>query len=173
MDNQESGVMMRQRGSAAAVKESVDHNKVPAAEKSGFTAHNAEFDRQRYELRKRLVKDKASAAEELEVLEHRAEVLKEFLIEVDTASEKLEELNAVLNAEKEFTSRMEQLEIRYFRAFGKYSRQGNCEVSHRAGNNETPLPPTAGAIFYQALPFILGMIAAALIIAVAMALIFL
>ena len=129
MENQDPVVMMRQRNASTANRENNERNTPAVAEKSGFTAHNAEFDRQRYELRKRLVKDKAAAEEELAVLEHRAEVLKEFLIEVETASEKLEELGSILHAEKEFSSRMEQLEIRYFRAFGKFASQGSCSNS--------------------------------------------
>ena len=172
MDEHGTGVLTRQRGVSGNAKENQEPSKTAAVEKGGFTAHNVEFDRRRYELRRRLVKDKAAAAEELAVLEHRSEVLKEFLIEVDSASEKLEELSTMLNAEKEFASRMEQLELRYFRAFGKYfSHCGNDNCN--AGNGEAPLPPSAGTLFFQAVPYIIGMIVAAAIISAAMAMIFL
>ena len=140
---------------------------------ANLTAHNSEFDRRRAELRRVMARDKAAAESELARLSKRCDVLKEFLLESDTAAEDLENLNAVINAEKEFASRMEQVEIRYFRAFGKYSDIPAQSSAVPAGKEESVSVSRGSADFKSSLLLAGAIVLAAFIIALSMALIFL
>ena len=138
-----------------------------------FTAHNSEFDRRRAELRKVMARDRAAAESELARLSKRCDVLKEFLIESDSAAGDLEHISAITNAEKEFASRMEQLEIRYFRAFGKYSdipAQKSAVLNGDAESAPGVRTPADGKSF---LLLAAAIVLAALIVALSQALIFL
>lgn len=142
-------------------------------ESGSFTAHNAEFDRRMTALRKLLARDRAAAQAELTRLSGRCDALKEFLFEADSISENLENLTSIINAEKEFASRMEQLEIRYNRSYGKYSDNALQIPVNAAGSSE-PAPFSNGVTpFKSFLPLSGAIILAALIIAAAIVLVFL
>jgi hypothetical protein len=176
MAEQESNVvLMRGR--------KVENNTVPrretslpapgtAVENGNFTAHNAEFDRRRSELRKQMAKNRAAAESELARLSKRCDVLKEFLFESDTAAEELENLGSIINAEKEFASRMEQLESRYYRSYGRYCDTPVHSYAERQERSESQIQVHQSS-FKSSLPLIAAILFSALIIAAAMALIFL
>ena len=176
--NQDSGeVLTRGRkieNSAAVQQEQMEYTSAKTADNGNFTAHNAAFDRRMTELRKQLARDRAAAQSELNRLSARCDVLKDFLLEADNAADNLEDLVSIIHAEKEFSVRMEQLEIRYYRAYGKFS--DNCQqyIAPAASNTESVGSYTVrGGAFNSALPLVLAILGAALIIAFAMALIFL
>ena len=175
--NQDSGEVLT-RGRKIDVppcpRQEVNGKALPENSGNGsFTARNAAFDRRMTELRKHLAKDRAAAQSELSRLSARCDVLKDFLLEADNAADNLEDLVAIIHAEKEFSVRMEQLEIRYYRAYGKFS--DNCQqyIAPAASNTESVGSYTVrGGAFKSALPLVLAILGAALIIAFAMALIF-
>lgn len=177
MGFQESGdVLTRGRtveSNTVSQQESAVQNQSSALGSGNLTACNAAFDRRRNELKKQMAKDHAAAEAELARLSGRCDILKEFLLEADTAAEELENLNAIIHAEKEFANRMEQLEIRYYRAYGKYSDDLHQELFHNAGtqSSSTFVSPTRPLV--NALPLIGAIIFSSLIIAAAMAMIFL
>ena len=144
-----------------------------SVENGNFTAHNAEFDRRRTELRKQMAKNRAAAESELARLSKRCDVLKEFLFESDSSAEELENLGSIINAEKEFASRMEQLEIRYYRSYGRYcdTPMQHYAVHQERGHSQSPAQLQSN--FKSSLPRIAAILFSALIIALSMALIFL
>lgn len=177
MGLQESGdVLMRGRkieNSVEIQQESSLHKQTPAVENGNFTAHNAEFDRRRAELKKQMTRDRAAAESELARLSRRCDVLKEFLIETDSAAEELENLGAIINAEKEFSARMEQLEIRYYRFYGKYSDKPHQSSGNISGSSETASSDLPRTTFKSSLPLIAAILLSSLIISISMAIIFL
>jgi hypothetical protein len=175
MEQQETTeILSRGRGPAAAPVQERAGKSAASLSGENFTAHNAEFDRRVTELKKRLVCDRAAAESELARLTRRCDVLKEFILENDRAAETLGQLPSLFHAEKEFSARMEQLEIRYYKYYGKFSdrpageRSSLQEREYAAGSL-----PVERSSFKEALPLLIGMILSALIIAFAMALIFL
>jgi hypothetical protein len=174
MEQQETTeILSRGRGPAAApVQERAGKSASPLSGEN-FTAHNAEFDRRMTELKKRLVCDRAAAESELSRLARRCDVLKEFILENDRASENLEQLPSLVHAEKEFSVRMEQLEIRYYKYYGKFSDRPAGERNAAQESGRMASYPVERSFFKEALPLLAGMILSALIIAFAMALIFL
>ena len=174
METQEkTEILTRGRGTAAAPAQERAGNSTASASGEGFTAHNAEFDRRMAELKKRLVCDRAAAESELSRLARRCDVLKEFILENDRASENLEQLPSLVHAEKEFSVRMEQLEIRYYKYYGKFSDRPAGERNAAQESGRMASFPVERSFFKEALPLLAGMILSALIIAFAMALIFL
>ena len=178
MAYQESGdVLMRGRKvdtPPAAPQEVPAQKQSTAAGNGNFTAHNAEFDRRRAELKKQMARDRAAAESELARLSKRCDVLKEFIFEADSAAAELENLNSIINAEKEFAARMEQLEIRYYRFYGRYSDnplQSSSNSSSSSGETAAFVQHPSG--FKSSLPLAGAIVFSALIIAAAMALIFL
>ena len=176
MGYQESGeVLMRGRkiDTPATVPQEVQLPKQdPSASGGNFTAHNAEFDRRRAELKKQMTRDRAAAESELVRLSGRCDVLKEFLFETDSAAEELENLSSIINAEKEFASRLEQLELRYYRFYGRYSDDPRHTFSGSTGSRET-VSTVQPSSFKSSLPLAAAILLAALIVAAAMAMIFL
>lgn len=164
--NVEKSVLPRQEIAAGA------ENAEPF-EKGHFTARNAEFDRRRVELKKQMARDRAAAEAELLRLSGRCDTLKEFIFDTDTAAEELENLNAIIHAEKEFASRMEQLEIRYYRSYGKYSDHLYKDSGSSSARQESALPLQYQSGIRSSLPLIGAVIFSAIIIALSMAIIFL
>ena len=177
MGHQESGeVLMRGRQistPAPPQQESQQPKQSTAASGGSFTAHNAEFDRRRGELKKQMARDRAAAESELARLSRRCDVLKEFLFESDSAAEELENLNSIINAEKEFASRLEQLEIRYYRFYGRYSDDPFHAVPNNSGNSESLSAAQRSFSFKSSLVLAGAVLLAAVIVAAAMAMIFL
>lgn len=177
MGHQESGeVLMRGRQintPAPRQQESQQPKQSSSASDGNFTAHNAEFDRRRAELKKLMARDHAAAEAELARLSRRCDILKEFLIETDAAAEELENLSAIINAEKEFAYRLEQLEIRYYRLYGRYSDNVGQPAVKSQENGENLTMVQRPSSFKNALPLAAAVLLAALIIAAAMAMIFL
>ena len=178
MEHQESGeVLTRERSKVTALQEnsrekSREELTLSAGKNGGFTAYNAEFDRRRSELRKRMVKDRAAAETELARLTKRCDILKEFLFEADSAAENLEDLSSIIHAEKEFASRLEQLEIRYYRYYGKFSdRAGEPGLSAEAQEFVSNAVPRNS--LQESFMLVGGMLIAAVIIAVTIAAVFL
>ena len=178
MEHQDSGeVLTRERSRGTAFQEnskekSCEELPLSAGKNGGFTAYNAEFDRRRSDLRKRMVRDRAAAETELARLTKRCDILKEFLFEADSAAENLEDLSSIIHAEKEFASRLEQLEIRYYRYYGRFSdRAGDPGVSGETQefvSNTLPRSP-----LQESFLLVGGMLLAAIIIAVTIAAVFL
>lgn len=173
MENDKGEVLVRERvGETPAVPaESV--RKSPASWGSSF-ASEQQLERRRLELQTALERDKAAGEALLARLDRRSEALREFLLEAEKNLEKLEELKLVIHAEKEFLTRIGQLELRCARAAGRCPELRGGEAAGEKRQEEgTPVPQTMGGMFQQSLPMIFGMIVGALIIAGAMALIFL
>ena len=177
MAYQESGeVLMRGRKVENSTEKPLEKSGTltgAPAGNSNFTAHNAEFDRRRVELRKLMARNRAAAESELARLSKRCDVLKEFLIDSDNAAGELENLGSIINAEKEFSSRMEQLEIRYYRSCGKYYDAPGQNFFHCTEKSDSTSPVQAQSNFRSSLPLIVAILFSALIIAASMALIFL
>ena len=89
------------------------------------------------------------------------------------AAEELENLSAIINAEKEFAYRLEQLEIRYYRLYGRYSDNVGQPAVKSQENGENLTMVQRPSSFKHALPLAAAVLLAALIIATAMAMIFL
>jgi hypothetical protein len=142
------------------------------SENGCLTVRNPEFDRRMTELRKQLALDRAAAQAELTRLSDRCDILKDFLLEADNTARSLEDLNAIIHAEKEFAVRMEQLEIRYYRSYGKYADNASLNTRNTSGNCDCAVQTPAQGGFKSALPLMSAIVTAALIIAFAMALIF-
>ena len=174
--NQDSGeVLTRGRkieSSAAVQQEQMEYTSAKTADNGNFTAHNAAFDRRMTELRKQLARDRAAAQSELNRLSARCDVLKDFLLEADNAADNLEDLVSIIHAEKEFSVRMEQLEIRYYRAHGKFS-DSLCQNSNQSSAEHDSIAYAAPQGFKSTLPLVFAILGAALIIAFTMMLIFL
>ena len=174
MEQQETTeILTRGRGTAAVPAQERAGKNAPSVSGEGFTAHNAEFDRRMAGLKKRLVCDRAAAESELARLTRRCDVLKEFILENDRAAESLEQLPSLFNAEKEFSARMEQLEIRYYKHYGRFSDRPAGERNALQESDRMASFPVERSSFKEALPLLTGMILSALIIAFAMAMIFL
>lgn len=177
MKQQESGEVLVRERSVAHVQElprepQKSEQSFRSSGNSGFTARSAEFDRRLSELRKRMVKDRAAAESELARLTRRCDVLKEFIFENGSAAENLENLNEIIHAEKEFSSRLEQLEIRYYRYYGKFSDRPEF-VDSTAAPVQTGTVEGSKVSLHEALLIGGAVILAAVIIAVAIAAVFL
>ena len=177
MEHQDSGEVLTRERKVAPLQESPgekSREELPfsTGRNGGFTAYNTELDRRRSELRKRMVRDRAAAETELARLSKRCDILKEFLFEADSAAENLEDLSSLIHAEKEFTSRLEQLEIRYYRYYGKFSDRSG---ERGGGGDDQELAVNAFPRNSLHDTFLLagGMIIAAVIISVTLAAIFL
>ena len=166
-------ILTRGRGTAAVPAQECVGKRMASVSGEGFTAHNAEFDRRMAELKKQLVCDRFAAESELSRLARRCDVLKEFILENDRAAETLEQLPSLVHAEKEFLVRMEQLEIRYYKYYGKFSDRPAGERSSAQESERIVSSPVERSFFKEALPLLIGMILSALIIAFAMGVIFL
>ena len=176
MEQQETtDVLTRGRGEVSSSIQTVStHTTAPrsAAGSDNFTAHNVEFDRRTIELRKTIVRNRAAAESELARLSRRCDVLKEFLFESDNTAENLEHLKALINAEKEFSQRLDQLEMRYCKFLGKFSDKLTGEaVAER--HSETPSAAEVQHSFKDQLPLVGGIILASLIVALTLMGIFL
>ena len=159
--------------SPAPRTENVRSVPAPAGGEGGsLTARNAEFDRRMTELRKQLALDRAAAQAELTRLSDRCAILRDFLLDADNTARDLEDLNAIIHAEKEFAVRMEQLEISYYRSYGKYADNASLNTRNTSGNCDCAVQTPAQGGFKSALPLMSAIVIAALIIAFAMALIF-
>ena len=148
---------------------------VPApsgGEGGSLTARNAEFDRRMTELRKQLALDRAAAQAELTRLSDRCAILRDFLLDADNTARDLEDLNAIIHAEKEFALRMEQLEISYYRSYGKYADNASLPQKNTAGSGEYVSSVPVQGSFKNSLPLMIAIVIAALIVAFSMALIF-
>ena len=178
MAYQESGeVLMRGRKVENSTEKPLEKSGTltgAPAGNSNFTAHNAEFDRRRVELRKLMARNRAAAESELARLSKRCDVLKEFLIDSDNAAGELENLGSIINAEKEFSGRLEQLELRYYKLCGKvFENPGIGAHSSTAAQESEVAPRRQGGSFKECLPLLIGMIVSALIIALTLMLLFL
>lgn len=176
MEQQEnSDVLMRGRGSVSvnSRKESEISAPAGAGSSENFTAHNPEFDRRTIELRKRMVCDRAAAEAELARLNKRCDLLKEFLFEHSSAAENLENLNSIINAEKEFSNRLEQLELRYYKQCGKlFENSGNMSFAVPQVQESSPAARTQSSR-RETWGLIIAILAAALIISLTLMLVFL
>ncbi|MBE6385683.1 MAG: hypothetical protein E7048_08470 [Lentisphaerae bacterium] len=177
MEQQEStDVLTRGRGSFTTLPKNNNENigSRPVSGNDNFTAHNPEFDRRTNELRKRMVCDRAAAEAELSRLGKRCDLLKEFLFEHSSAAENLENLNSIINAEKEFSGRLEQLELRYYKLCGRvFENPGIASHSSAVSQESDGVPHRQGGSFREYLPLLTGMIVSALIIALTLMLLFL
>ena len=170
--NDNTEVLMRRRSDDAPAAVPVPPGRAasPAA-----PAEGEQLERRRLALQAALERDKAAAEVLLDRLERRSESLREFLLEAGKNLEKVEELKLVIHAEREFLSRIGQLELQCARASGKCPelRGGEGEPAPRESAEAPAASPGAGGSFRQALPVIAGMIVSALIIGGIMAMIFL
>lgn len=172
MEQQEtSDVLTRGRGEVSSPVQMT----APRTGGSGenFTAHNAEFDRRTIELRKTLIRNRAAAESELARLSKRCDILKEFLFESDSTAENLENLKSIINAEKEFSLRLDQLEMRYYKFLGRFSDKLTEDA---VSEKNSHLPPSAAMVqhsFKDQLPVAGGIILGALIIALTLLALFL
>jgi hypothetical protein len=176
MEQQEtSDVLTRERGEvSSSVQTTVPRSSAPrtAGGTENFTAHNAEFDRRTIELRKTVIRNRAAAESELARLSRRCDILKEFLFESDSTAENLENLKSLINAEKEFSLRLDQLEMRYYKFLGRFSDKLTGEAVSE-GRSETPSAAAVQHSFKDQLPVAGGIILGALIIALTLMAIFL
>ncbi len=178
MEQQEStDVLTRGRGTPVAPQKNSSESgyTVPrmGSGNDNFTAHNPEFDRRTNELRKKMVCDKAAAEAELGRLSRRCDLLKEFLFEHSSAAENLENLNSIINAEKEFSGRLEQLELRYYKLCGKVFENPGIGAHSSTAAQESEVAPRRQGRSREYLPLLIGMIVSALIIALTLMLLFL
>ena len=170
MKNDKGEVLVRQRGGESPAAPADFGHKAPVSGGSG----EPQLERRRLELQIALERDKATGEALLARLDRRSEALREFLLETEKSLEKVDELKLVIHAEKEFLARIGQLELQCARAAGKCPELRSGEAfGERSREEGGSAPQTMGGMFQQALPLILGIVAGALIVAGAMALIFL
>ena len=174
MEQQENtDVLTRGRGSAAGTLKKENETHFSAGSSDNFTAHNPEFDRRTSELRKRMVCDKAAAEAELARLNKRCDLLKEFLFEHNSTAENLEHLNSIINAEKEFSNRLEQLELRYYKHCGRlFENSGSGSFSVPAAQESLPAARSQGGV-RESLPLMIAIVLSALIVSFTLMLVFL
>ena len=174
MEPQEnSDVLTRGRGSVSGILKKESEIAPSSGSNDNFTAHNPEFDRRTIELRKRMVCDKAAVEAELARLNKRSDLLKEFLFEHSSTAENLEHLNSIINAEKEFSNRLEQLELRYYKQCGKvFENAGSVGTSAPAVQESAPAAQGKNSM-RESLVLAAAVIVSALIVSLTLMMVFL
>ena len=120
-----------------------------------------------------MVCDKAAVEAELARLNKRSDLLKEFLFEHSSTAENLEHLNSIINAEKEFSNRLEQLELRYYKQCGKvFENAGSVGTSAPAVQESAPAAQGKNSM-RESLVLAAAVIVSALIVSLTLMMVFL